>query len=135
MNKLKCYYAHSIISYNSTIEKQDVELLEFLGFKVINPNTEEVGKYLEFFVLLNGEENLMDYFKAIIDDCDLVAFRSMPDLNILSGVGVEIQHALDTNKPIIELPSALNNRIKDRTFTKQFLIELGYYKIKGCKEQ
>lgn len=36
--KLRCYYAHTMTSYGSTIEQQDVELLESLGFEVINPN-------------------------------------------------------------------------------------------------
>lgn len=37
-NKIRCYYAHTMTSYNSTIEKQDIELLKKLGFEVENPN-------------------------------------------------------------------------------------------------
>lgn len=129
MNKLKCYYAHGMLTYNSTIEEQDVKLLNFLGFEVINPNKKETQIACQQYAKVHGKDKIMDYFKLMVDDCDLVAFRGLPDNNLLSGVSIEIQHALDTNKPIIELPCSLTRRMLDYKLTKQYLTEVGYYKM------
>lgn len=128
MKKLKCYYAHTMLSYGSTIEKDDIMTLEALGFEVLNPNQKWVQEGCEAHIELHGKDKAMDYFKKLIDQCDLIAFRSNPDGTILSGVGFELKYAIDECKPIIELPCSLQNRIKDYTFTKRYLIEIGHYK-------
>jgi hypothetical protein len=127
--KKRCYYAHSMPSYGSVIEKKDVDFLESLGFEVINPSTADISfgcsEYREKF----GNEHIMHYFTDIIDTCDIVAFRALPDGKILSGISAEIQHALKTNKGILELPNSIRARSMNYTDTKEYLLETGFYKI------
>ena len=127
--KLRCYYAHTMLSYNSTIEKQDIELLERLGFEVINPNQKWIQEGCNDYIAEHGRENAMDYFKEIINNCELVAFRSNPDGSILSGIAFELKYAVETAKPIIELPCSLESRMWDYPKTKKYLIEIGHYKV------
>ena len=130
MNKrLKCYYAHTMVSYNSTIEQKDVELLNCLGFDVINHNTQEHRDELNAYILKNGKSNVMQYFTEIVKNCDIVAFRSNPDGSILSGVGAELKTALNLNIPIIEMPNFSCRKFMNYSETKDYLIELGHYKI------
>jgi len=125
--KLKCYYAHTMVSYGSTIEKQDIETLEELGFEVINPNTPEYQEQCQEYVLEYGD--VMDFFGAIVMSCDILAFRSLPNNDILSGISFEIDKAIQYKIPVIELPCALKERMMTYPETKQYLIELGHYKI------
>ncbi len=130
MKKLRCYYAHTMTSYNSTIERQDIELLERLGFEVINPNQSKYQEGCKSYCKEHGWENVMEYFEDIIsNECDMVAFRSLPNGKILSGVAAEVAHAKVIGYPVIELPCSLNNRYMDYPETKQYLIELGHYKL------
>ena len=130
MNKLKCYYAHTMTSYNSTIEKQDIELLESLGFEVINPNQPKYQEGCKAYTDKYGWNRVMEYFENVIDEeCDIVAFRSLPNGKILSGVAAEVSYAKLNDYPIIELPCSLEQRYMDYPQTKQYLIELGHYKV------
>ena len=130
MTKLKCYYAHTMTSYNSTIEKQDIELLELIGFEVINPNQEKYQEGCKKYAEKYGWDKVMDYFKKIIkDDCNIVAFRSLPNGQILSGVSTEVKYAKTIGYPVIELPCSLEKRYMKYSETKQYLTELGHYKV------
>lgn len=129
MKKLLCYYAHTMLSYNSTIEQKDIETLEKLGFDVLNPNQECVQKECSAYGVKYGSDRVMEYFKKLIGSCDLIAFRSNPDGNILSGVAYELQYAKELEIPIIELPNSLVYRMWDYPRTKQYLIEIGHYKV------
>jgi hypothetical protein len=117
-------------SYGSTIEQQDVKLLEKLGFEVINPNTPEIQIGCDEHIESYGRETVMNYFRDIVEECDVLAFRAIPNGDILSGIAAEVQHALDWNIPVIELPCSLQSRMMDYPETKQYLIELGHYKTK-----
>jgi len=118
-----------MLSYGSTIEAQDVALLEFLGFEVVNPNSQEIEAGVQTYILERGKENCMDFFKEIIDYCDLIAFRGMPNGEILSGVAFEVNYAQSIGRPVIELPCNVKRRSLDYLATKQILIELGHYKV------
>lgn len=128
MRKLKCYYAHTMVSYGSTIEQMDIELLESLGFEVINPSSPDIAQGCKDYVFNNGASNVMSYFKDIIDTCELVAFRALPNGDILSGIAAEVEHAIVAGIQVIELPSSVRKRMMDYPATKQYLIELGHYK-------
>lgn len=116
-------------SYNSTREEMDVKILEALGFKVINPNQEKHQKGCIEYGEKNGSDKVMEYFRNLVDDCDIVAFRSIPDGRLLSGVAYEVNHAIESKKIIIELPSTLKSRMMTYPETKEYLIDLGHYKI------
>lgn len=131
MKKLVCYYAHTMLSYNSTIEKQDIELLESLGFNVFNPNQPIYSKGCLEYSKKYGKDKVMEYFKTLIkENCDLVAFRGNPGGSILSGISAELEAALELNLPIIEIPCSLKSRMMDYPSTKQYLTEIGFYKEK-----
>ena len=125
----KCYYAHPMLTYDSTIEEQDLALLNFLGFEVINPNRSDFQIGCQEYARLNGKDKIMDFFKIEVLKCDLIAFRGQPCGEILSGVGYEVQAALDSDMPIIELPANLKGRIQQYPETKQYLTEIGFYKV------
>lgn len=126
--KQTCYYAHPMITYNSIIEKSDIILLERLGFKVINPNCKEISEGLKEFLKHNSKEKVMEYFANIVQTCDAIAFRALPDGRILSGCAVELERAILINIPIIELPRLLESRFITYPETKEYLTEIGFYK-------
>jgi len=128
MKKLKCYYAHAMITYNSAIEREDIALLIALGFEVINPNSEEIQNGCEMYKKVYGNALIMEYFNRTIDECDILAFRSLPSGEIPSGIAHEVKYAKSFNKPVIELPSNLTKRMLDYPTTKEILNQLGHYK-------
>lgn len=46
----KVYYAHSLHLYNTPQEKRDIELLEKLGFEVLNPNQPEIQEKIQSLI-------------------------------------------------------------------------------------
>ena len=116
------YYAHPMYLYGTPQEKRDIELLERLGFEVINPNSEPYIS--EYQKEIDEGRHTMDYWTRLASACDAIAFRGNPDGSILSGVGAEITK--NSDMPIIELPSMIQNRIiKDVEVTRQYLKEIG----------
>jgi hypothetical protein len=122
-NKIKkIYYAHPMYLYNTPQEKRDIELLENLGFEVLNPNSEPYIS--QYKVLLKKNIHDMKFWVALARACDAIAFRGCPDGRILSGVGAEISENIDM--PIIELPSMIQKRIITNVEeTRAFLAEIG----------
>lgn len=122
---MKVYYAHSMHLYGKPQEKRDIELLQKLGFEVINPSEKEYCDQCAYLKANGHGDTIMEYFKEIIDSCDVVAFRSHPDGKIPSGVGVEVKHAINTKKPVFELPTLINSRFMELGETRQYLELLG----------
>ncbi len=92
---LTCYYAHPMSSYGTPQEIEDIQLLETLGFKVINPNDPEY----------KSNKN-MEFFRKLAAGADAVAFRALPDGKISPGVAYELKAA----KRRIELPTGIEQR-------------------------
>lgn len=129
MSNLCCYYAHSMVSYNSTIERDDIELLERLGFYVDNPNQEKYRVECYEYTRKLGSASVMDYFCSLVELNDLLAFRALPDGTIPSGIAKEVAHAYLIGIPVIELPCSVEKRSMDYATTKEYFKELGHYKI------
>jgi len=126
MKKLHCYYAHDMYLYNTQQEKRDIQLLELLGFKVINPNTKKVQEDITNLKKVHGDDfDYMKYFHDIIYNCDVVAFRSIPNGHIPAGVGNEVTYAILEKIPVFELPSSIDARIMSIDFTREYLKEIG----------
>ena len=119
VKKRKVYYAHSLHIYDTPQETRDINLLEKLGYEVINPNTKEIQEEIARINLENPE--YMDIFDNIIAECDLVAFRSHTDLKIPQGVWKEIGYANKRNIPIIELTTITDSRELSINETRQYL--------------
>ena len=120
------YYAHSMNIYDTPQEKRDIKILEDLGFKVINPNTKEISNgFKDWNIRYPNREDYMDYFNNMVKECDTLAFRSFVDGTIPSGIVSEIQTALKSNMPVIELPILTSNRFLDSIETRLYLEYLG----------
>lgn len=118
---MKVYYAHPMYLYNKPQERRDIELLESLGFEVINPNTQ---KYIDAYQkCIDAGNHNMDYWVELANACDCIAFRSFPDGTIGSGVGAELIR--NSHKPVFELPRMIKSRIIDVETTREYLKEIG----------
>ena len=127
MKKKLVYYAHCMAIYNTPQEKRDVELLESLGFDVLNPNAkehiEEVMKTQQNKLLDKDEIGMlvMEYFSSLVDKCDIVAFRALPDGRIPAGIAKEIKRG----NMVFELPSGILKRTISVEETREYLREAG----------
>ncbi len=129
----KVYYAHSQALYNTPQEERDVDLLETLGFEVVNPNSPEIQKlYQEWRDSLHSiSMGKMHIFKKVIDGCDALAFRAHPSGGIPAGVAKEIEMAQGQymdggiSIPVFELPRMLGERVLSVEATRAWLQEIG----------
>lgn len=119
----KIYYAHSIHLYNTKQEQRDIELLEKLGFEVLNPNTRQNQiDYLEWLKSNDiKDSDKMSWFKNLVNQCNILAYRSHYDLRIPSGVLYELEYALSLNLPVFEIPTITDNRKMSVQETKDYL--------------
>jgi hypothetical protein len=134
--KMKIYYAHSMSLYDTPQEKRDVELLETLGFNVINPNSKEIQDQVDSIKGWCAEagktrdetssEIMLMFFQGVIPFCDALAFRSFHDGKIGAGVWSEIVCAQNRFIPIIELPNIISYRKMDIEETREILKLIGY---------
>ena len=104
-NPILIYYAHCMADYGKAIEILDIGMLKNLGFKVENPNTEKHSKVVKKMQRAGKTSSeIMDYFIEVVDRCDAIAFRALPDGSLTAGVSKEINHMKELGRPIIELP-------------------------------
>lgn|SRR6187402_1262117 len=129
---MKVYYAHFMGIYNTPQELRDIETLTKLGLEVINPNIPEVQAEVEKFKVTFGptyNQNYMVMFEEVffkrIRDCEVFAFRGLPDGRIPGGVAMELKVAQDEDKIIIELPCGTHSRKMDADSTKEYLRDIG----------
>jgi hypothetical protein len=71
------------------------------------------------------KERGMEAFMALVDTCDVLAFRPFFDLTIPAGVAKEILRARITSKPVLELQSSTLSRTLSVEATRAKLKELG----------
>ena len=119
---MKVYYAHSKALYGTAQEKRDVATLKTLGFSVVNPNTKARQKASKNYSSVSPGRGPMDYFMDIAQDCDVLAFRALPDGRIPCGVAEEIENFAG---PVIELPSSVKYRFMSLEHTLEYLQEIG----------
>ena len=111
---MRVYYAHCQALYGTPQEDRDINILERLGFTVLNPNGVSLPEVVT-----------MDFFFDLVITCDVVAFRSLPDGAIPAGVAGEIATAQKNNIPVIEIPSGILRRGINVEETREFLSEIG----------
>lgn len=131
MNKT-CYYAHGMITYGSDIERQDIAALESIGLAVFNPNNEKTQEDYKYWKDIENwhdqDIDVMQFWNNLACQFDVVAFRGLPDGNVLSGVSSEVSAAIQAGITVIELPSLRPERFKNYEFTKNYMLECGHYK-------
>lgn len=111
------YYAHVMALYDTPQEKRDVQLLQRLGFDVLNPNRPAHAA--------GAKREGMEYFKGLVLKCDVLAFRALPDGSISSGVAMEIKWAQEADMPVFELPGSVSRRCLTVEQTREYLTEVG----------
>lgn len=120
----KVYYAHCLAIYNTPTESRDLLTLSALGFEVVNPNQPAHQQGCTEMAKQPGK-NAMDYFEKFADECDLIAFRSLPDGGIPAGVAKEVEWFKQRGKPVIELPCAIARRSMPLDVTREYLSQCG----------
>lgn len=129
--KLKVYYAHFMGIYNTVQEERDIQLLTNLGFNVVNPNIPSVQTEVDY--CLNEYKDLEDGYMKMFDtvffsrvrNCEIFAFRPLPDGRIPGGVAMELKVAQEEGKMIIELPCGTHARSMGKDDTREYLRDLG----------
>ena len=124
---MRVYYAHCQAIYNTPQEQRDIDLLKQLGFEVLNPNKPNHVRMAK--EMRERGENVMLYFEGLVDQCDVLAFRSLPDGRIPAGIAKEIKRARDCTKPVFELPSSILRRSIGVEETREYLTEMGQRSI------
>lgn len=130
---MKVYYAHFMGIYNTPQENRDIQTLKRLGLKVLNPNNKAMSEKFErqknFYMEMDYDDAYVmaftSTFLSAIDECHVFAFRALPDGRIPGGVAMELRHAQETDKIIIELPCGTNARSLGRDATREYLRDLG----------
>lgn len=113
------YYAHPISLYNSVQEKQDLQTLAAFCYKVVNPNHPDIEKkYIE-----SGKD--WKIFDDLVLGCEVLAYRTLPDGRITSGVWKEIRLALENNIAVIKLPDLESEVVMTKEETYEYLKEKG----------
>ena len=121
---MKAYYAHCQANYNTPQEARDLFLLNALGFEVRNPNSPSVQAEIEHLKAA-GVDDKMELFRPIVDACDWLVFRALPDGSIPAGVAKEIGWARLAGKPVLELPTAVSRRTLSVDATREYLRDVG----------
>lgn len=130
--KLKVYYAHFMGLYDTLQEQRDIRTLEGMGFDVVNPNNAEVSlnftSSLDFLTPVYTYEEVFDMvFGQMVRDCDILAYRALPDGKISGGVILEIKEAQKNEKPVICLPNRTEILTKAMSGpeTRAYLMDIG----------
>ena len=123
---MRIYYAHCQAIYGTKQDQRDVETLKALGFEVVNPSDEQHVQMARNMKCAGvPSERVMEYFTGLVDSCDAVAFRALPDGAIPAGVAKEVERAVSEGKPVIELPSCILRRVLTVEQTREYLKEIG----------
>lgn len=117
---MKCYYAHCKAIYGTPQEERDIELLESLGFEVVNPNDPIHQERCR-----NCPGGEMQYFVDLAAGCAVMAFRALPTMEIPAGVFKEVMSCIGHNGPVIELPTRPMSRGIDVELTREYLRDCG----------
>ena len=127
----KVYYAHFMGIYNTPQETRDVSTLEQLGFDVLNPNQSVVQSEVDYYKkhYEDDDDAYMKMFDTVffsrVRECEVFAFRGLPDGSIPGGVAMELEVAKEEGKLIIELPCGTIKRSLDGESTREYLRDIG----------
>ena len=124
---MRVYYAHFMGIYNTPQEERDVNTLRLLGLEVVNPNRPEIQKEVKDEMDKHNDYMLMfeNVFFRRVRNCEVFAFKALPDGRIPGGVAMELKEAQKHQKIIIELPSGIHARSMDKESTREYLRDIG----------
>ena len=122
---MQVYYAHCMSIYHTPQEKRDIELLESLGFVVLNPSHPDIEEAFQEFLKDSTLYPPMYFWHMKIEKCDVLAFKALPDGSISAGVASEIEYANKLGKPVFEIPTGIGRRTQTLEQTREYLREVG----------
>ncbi len=109
---MRLYYAHPMTLYGKAQERRDLATLVALGFDdIVNPS--------------DHDSTDMNFYLALVQGCDVLAFRALLDGSIPSGIAAEIHLARVQAAPVFELPGFALRRMLTVEQTREFLHEAG----------
>lgn len=99
---MKIYFAHAMTEYGHQWEAEALKALRADGrfTEVVNPSEPEHAQAAVAFK--RAGKNPMDYFCALVRECDALAFMTTTDDKLGPGVSKEIVEALSFGKPVFE---------------------------------
>ena len=102
---MKIYYAHAMCIYGTDDEKIEIQQIEekFQDHSIVDPGTYASNP--------DKKEEGMEYCKKLVSRCDKLVFTRLLG-KITSGVGLEINHALESGKIVYELKKNKMKQIK-----------------------
>jgi hypothetical protein len=104
-------------------ELRDIELIAELDSQVL-PFDAEVSDAVAR-AKANGDSVMDTVFQPLVEKCDILFFRGLPDGRITTGVAREIGFARELGLPVLELPSGVICRTMTVVETKEYLEEAG----------
>lgn len=123
---MKIYYAHAMCIYGTEDEENEIQQIRqnFPDHSIVDP-----GTYAN-----NPEKrrDTMEYCKKLVSGCDKLVFTRLLG-KITAGVGIEINHALESGKIVYELKNNKTKQIKKpvKYISRQDTISLyGKYRMK-----
>lgn len=120
------YYSHGMHIFNTPQEKRDIEIIQAMGYSVMNPNNKYTASQFNEALQTMDYSDAFDYvFGAMIKASELLIFRSHPDGSIPFTVGKEIEFANNIERVVLELPSGISRRKLDSGETEEYLREIG----------
>jgi hypothetical protein len=126
--KPRIYYAHPLTEYDTVEEAGNVDMLQKMGFEVINPNSPGIQAVFKD----EGSEYGMRYCCDLIrSQADVLVFNAFPDGTIGAGVASEIKAAYSRNIPVIEIPQSTAPRELSIAETKRKLAHIRANREKG----
>jgi hypothetical protein len=128
---LLCYYAHPVTTYDFLIESNNIQLLENLGFEIINPSTpKEIQEELQNRIHLDGKFYNTEFFEHALSKCSILAFRFFPDKAIETDSTVEINEIFRYKLPIIELSQDIESCSLSNEEIITYLYQANFIKYK-----
>lgn len=122
-DKKRCYFSRPRPFYKTSQDKKDIELLESMGYEVIDPAVRSlaISSPPEEVAIIGR----MAKYKFLVKGCDVLAFRSFPDLKIGAGVLKEIVWAEESDIPVFELPTDTGGRALSVEETRKYISKMG----------
>jgi hypothetical protein len=101
---MKVYYAHAIVTYKTSIEKQEIyKIKKFIPkAQITNP-----AKFQTSQSLFRG----MEFYFKLIDECETVIFTRYKN-KITTGVGKEVNYAIKKGITVYELNGSKLRKVK-----------------------
>ncbi len=120
----QAYYAHCQAIYGTRQERRDHDLIRDLGYEPILFDEAAVQNEVAN-VKAAGGDVMGQVFEPLVESCEILFFRALPDGRIPAGVYREIGCAVMAGIPVLELPSGMTSRQMTVEATREYLHEVG----------